>query len=136
VRGIVLKESLAEGTLPLPFPAVVTGRYPHLLERVLPVEVIELTVARARAAQVALQLAGVLLPRLFYAHLVDDADMIVIFPRCIVQIPRGDEEAAETARRVGTLFGIPRQQMRFLEMFTTDHPDSAPDSAPPQAGRA
>lgn len=129
MRGIVLRESLADGVLPLPFPAVVVRSYPHLLDRRIPVEVIELTVTRPRAADIALRLAGVMLPRGFYAHLVDDTDMIVIFPRCVLQIPRGDEGAARTARRVGSLFGIPDRQMRFQEMFSVDHPDSEDEPA-------
>ena len=124
MRGIVLRESLAGGALPLPFPAVVVNTYRHLLDRRLPVEVIELTTTPQRAAEVAHQLASVMLPQGFYAHLLDESRMIVIFPRCVLQIPRGDEDAAVIARRVGALFGIPDRQMRFQEMFTVDHPDS------------
>ncbi|WP_067665786.1 hypothetical protein [Nocardia miyunensis] len=108
----------------MPLPAVVVRSYPHLLDRHLPVEVLELHVAASRAPEVAVRLAGVLLPEGFYAHLVDRDIMIVIFPRCVMQVPRGDEHAAEQARAVGALFGIPQRQMRFQEMFTVDHPDS------------
>lgn len=129
MRGIVLRESLAGGELPLPFRAVVVNRYAHLLDRRLPVEVIELTTTRQRAPEVALQLASVILPQGFYAHLLDDTSMIVVFPRCVLEIPRGDEDAAAAARRVGALYGIPDRQMRFQEMFTVDHPDSEDEPA-------
>ncbi|WP_433635551.1 hypothetical protein [Nocardia sp. CA-120079] len=124
MRGIVLRESLPGRSLPLELPAIVVRRYPHLLDRRMPVDVLELQVTTHRASDVAFRLASVLLPQGFYAHLVDERMMIVIFPRCVVQIPRGDEAAADTARRIGALYGIPERQMRFQEMFTVDHPDS------------
>ncbi|WP_433717110.1 hypothetical protein ACQP2U_42715 (plasmid) [Nocardia sp. CA-084685] len=124
MRGIVLRESLPGHNLPLELPAIVVRRYPHLLDRRIPVNVLELQVTSYRASDVAFRLASVLLPQGFYAHLVDERMMIVIFPRCVIQIPRGDEAAADTARRVGALYGIPDRQMRFQEMFTIDHPDS------------
>jgi len=135
MRGIVLKESLVGGSLPLPFPAMVVRRYPHLLDRKVPVEVIEFTVAPARVAEVALQLARAIVPERFYAHLLDDTTMIVVFPRCVLQIARDDAAGAERAQQVGELFGIPRRQMRFLEMFTTDHPDAQPAPAGAEGSR-
>lgn len=83
-------------------------------------------VAPGRAAEVAVRLAAVLAPDGWYAHLLDDELMIVIFPGVVVQVRRGDEAAAERARAIGAFFGIPDRQMRFQDMFVTDHPDSDP----------
>ncbi|WP_280471272.1 hypothetical protein [Nocardia cyriacigeorgica] len=124
MRGIVLRESLPDRSLPLPMPVVLTGSYPHLLDRRIPVEVLEVQVAPGRAAEVAVRLAAVLAPRGWYAHLIDDELMIVIFPGVVVQVRCGDEAAAERARAIGAFFGIPDRQMRFQDMFVTDHPDS------------
>jgi hypothetical protein len=123
-RAIVLRESLTDGHLPARLPGRVVRRYPHLLSGVLPVEVIEITLAQEDVPVVAFALAGCLVPEGFYAHLVSEDLMIVVFPRCITQIPRHDADAVVRAQRIGQTFGIPLNQMRFAEMFTTDHPDS------------
>ena len=90
MRGIVLRESLVGGQLPMPMPAVVVRRYPYRLDGRLPVEVVELTVTTGRALAVAMQLAEALLPERFYAHLVDQSRMYVCFPDCVVLVRRGD----------------------------------------------
>ena len=127
MRGIVLRESLAGRRVPTPFPAVLTRSYPHLLDKRIPVEVLEFSVAARHAASISLTLAAALVPGGFYAHLLNEETMIVIFPRCVVQVTRGDEASARTARRVGALYAIPERQMQFQAMFSTDHPDSAPE---------
>lgn len=124
MRGIVLRESLAGGALPMPMPATVVRRYPYLLDGRTPVEVIELAVTHERALAVAMQLAQALLPERFYAHLLDDMRMYVCFPNCLVVVHRGDEASIRQAQEIGARFGIPARQMRFGEMFDNDHPDA------------
>ena len=124
MRGLVLMESLTDGQLPMPLPAVVVRRYPHLLGGTLPVHIAELAVTRHRVLAVVMQVAQVLLPKRFYAHFLDDERMYVAFPNCVVVIGRDDPASADTARAVGALFDIPAVQMRFEEMFVNDHPDS------------
>jgi hypothetical protein len=124
IRGIVLRESLTGGQLPMPMQATVTRRYPYLLGGELPVEVIELVVSRDRALTVAMQLAEALLPQRFYAHLLDDTRMYVAFPGCIALICRGDEASVRRAQDIGQRYEIPTRQMRFGEMFDNDHPDA------------
>jgi hypothetical protein len=124
VRGIVLRESLVDGVLPMPMSATVVRRYPHLLDGRTPVEVIELAVTRDRTLAVAMQLAQALLPERFYAHLVDDTRMYVCFPNCLVVVHRGDDDSIRQAQEIGARFGIPARQMRFGEMFDNDHPDA------------
>jgi hypothetical protein len=136
MRGIVLKQSLIGGELPMPLSATVVRRYPYLLDGRTPVEVIELIVTRERTLPVAMQLAQALLPKGFYAHLFDDARMLVCFPNCVVRIQRGDEELARQAQDIGGRFGIPARQMRFAEMFDNDHPDAvAPVNGSAEAWR-
>jgi hypothetical protein len=124
VRGILLREGLVGGAVPMPMPATVVRRYPHLLDGRTPVEVIELAVTRDRALAVAMQLAQALLPERFYAHLVDDTRMYVCFPNCLVVVRRGDDGSVRQAQEIGARFGIPARQMRFGEMFANDHPDA------------
>ncbi|MFI9640896.1 hypothetical protein ACIG87_12650 [Micromonospora sp. NPDC051925] len=124
MRGLVLMESLTDGRLPMPLPAVVVRRYPHLLGGTLPVQIAELAVTRHRVLAVAMQVAKVLLPKRFYAHFLDDERMYVVFPNCVTVVLRDDPVSADTARAVGALFDIPAVQMRFEEMFVNDHPDS------------
>jgi hypothetical protein len=125
MRGIVLLESLVDQRIPL-IPASVCRTYQHLLGGEIAVQVAELTVSRDRAMTVAMRLAEALLPQRFYAHLVDCHRMYVIFPDCVVLVRRGDDASVLFAQETGQHFGIPLAQMRFAEMFDTDHPDSTP----------
>ncbi|WP_414169164.1 hypothetical protein ACMATS_25175 [Streptoverticillium reticulum] len=131
LRAVVITESLANGSLPAAFSGMEDRRYPHLLDEHTPIEIIELTVPAERAAALALELAGALKPRLYYAHLLDEERMLVAFPHTVVDIPRGDTGAITHARSIGALFDIPDEQMRFAEMWDTDHPDAP---AQPEAG--
>jgi hypothetical protein len=124
MRGLVLLESLVGGGLPLPMQAVVVRQYPHLLGGDIPVNIAELMVSRDKALAVAMQLARALLPSRFYAHLLDEETMYVVFPDCLAVVSVNSPESAQAARRIGALYGIPAKQMRFIEMFHTDHPDS------------
>ncbi|MGW1158888.1 hypothetical protein ACWD48_11810 [Streptomyces sp. NPDC002519] len=124
MRAVVITESLTDGELPSAFDGMEDRRYPHLLDERTPIEIIELTVPADQAAALALALSTALKPRLFYAHLIDETRMLVAFPHTLVDIPRGDEDAIAHARAVGALFAIPDEQMRFAEMWDTDHPDA------------
>lgn len=77
-----------------------------------------------QAPALAFELAAALLPRLYYAHLLDEQHMLVAFPHAVVRIRRGDAPAIALAQAVGALFDIPAEQMRFAEMWDTDHPDA------------
>ena len=129
LRAVVITESLTGGALPAALAGMEDRRYPHLLDEHTPIEIIELTIPAERVCELAMELATVLLPRLYYAHLLDEQRMLVAFPHTVVAIPRGDEAAVTLAQAVGALFGIPTEQMRFAEMWDTDHPD-----APAQPG--
>jgi hypothetical protein len=124
MRAVVITESLTDGELPSALSGMEDRRYPHLLDERTPIEIIELTVPADRAAALALALSAALKSRLYYTHLIDETRMFVVFPRTVVDIPRGNEDAIAHARAVGALFGIPDDQMRFAEMWDTDHPDA------------
>ncbi|WP_328973481.1 hypothetical protein [Streptomyces sp. NBC_00239] len=124
MRAVVITESLTDGELPSAFSGMEDRRYPHLLDERTPIEIIELTVPAERTAALALALSAALKSRLYYAHLIDETRMLVAFPRTVVDIPRDNEDAIAHARTVGALFDIPVDQMRFAEMWDTDHPDA------------
>jgi hypothetical protein len=124
MRAVVITQSLAGGALPEALAGMEDRRYPHLLDAHTPIEIIELTVPAERAAALALELSAALMPQLYYAHMLNEERMLVAFPRTVVDIPRGDSDAIAHARRVGALFSIPDEQMRFAEMWDTDHPDA------------
>ncbi|MGW0770819.1 hypothetical protein [Streptomyces sp. NPDC002676] len=124
MRAVVITESLTGGELPPDLLGMEERRYPHLLDERTPIEIIELTVPGDQAPAMALALSSVLKPRLYYAHLIDETRMLVAFPHTVVDIPRNDEDAVAHARAVGALFAIPDEQMRFAEMWDTDHPDA------------
>ncbi|MFF0551018.1 hypothetical protein ACFYUL_18875 [Streptomyces sp. NPDC004311] len=124
MRAVIITESLTERTLPPGFRDLPVHRYPHDLDGQTPIEICEVTVPSARAAELALQLASSLEPRLYYAHLIDEQRMLIAFPHTVVTVARDDEAALRHACDVGALFGIPAGQMRFAEMWDTDHPDA------------
>ncbi|MGW2331619.1 hypothetical protein ACWC5C_38535 [Streptomyces sp. NPDC001700] len=124
VRAVVIAESLADGQLPQEFADREDRRYPHLLDEHTPIEIIELTVPAGQAPALALALSKALVPRLYYAHLLDEEQMLIAFPDTVVRIDRGNHDAVAHAQAIGALFGIPTEQMRFAEMWDTDHPDS------------
>lgn len=132
MRGIVFREGLRAGVLPPSLRTAVARTYPYMLDRRIPVEVIELTVPDREALAVAMQLAQHLLPERYYAHVVGETRMYVAFPGCVALIARDDAEAAQRAQRIGQGFSIPLRQMRFIEMFDNDHPDAAAPTTLPR----
>ncbi len=125
MRAIVIRESLQDGELPDDLHGMFLKAYPHLLDETTEIEIIELAVAEEHALGVAMGLAAVLLPRLYYAHVLGKDSMYVAFPNCITLVRRDQPETADRAQAIGRLFGIPLSHMRFAEMFEVDHPDAA-----------
>lgn len=122
IRGIVFREGLVGEVL----PDVVRERrrYPHLLDRRIPVEVIEFECAEDSLERALAVLRSALRSRGYYAHLLDGPVMYIVFPHRVMTVTDRNERAAERAREAGIQAGIPARQMRFLEMFTVDHPDA------------
>ncbi|RKT02922.1 hypothetical protein BX286_0835 [Streptomyces sp. 3211.6] len=124
MRAVIITESLIDRTPPTGFQYLAVHRYPHDLDGQTPIEICEVTVPAAQAPELALALARALEPRLYYAHLIDEQRMLIAFPHTVVTVDRDNEAAIEHARDVGALFEIPADQMRFAEMWDTDHPDA------------
>jgi len=124
MRAVVIEESLAGGRLPPAFPGQPIRRYRHPLDEDTMITIAEVDVPHTQALDAAMRLARCLLPRHYYAHLLDNHLMYVAFPNCVVVLDRDDQAGQDRAQAVGRLFDIPVSQMRFLEMFDTDHPDA------------
>ncbi|WP_329315636.1 hypothetical protein OG723_35655 [Streptomyces sp. NBC_01278] len=124
MRAVIITESLTDRTLPPGFQDLPVHRYPHDLDGQTPIEICEVAVPAARASELALVLTRALEPRLYYAHLMDEQCMLIVFPHTVVTVDRNDDAAIQHACKVGALFGIPVGQMRFAEMWDTDHPDA------------
>jgi hypothetical protein len=125
MRALVITESLPGGALPAGVRATRERRYAHQLDGT-PIEIIELEVRAEDAGATAAALADALLPRGWYAHLVDAERMLVAFPGEVVPIRRGNAGDVERAQAAGRRFDIPPHQMPFAEMFEIDHPDQRP----------
>lgn len=123
-RAVVIRESLVGGQLPAELPLGEPREYPHLLDEATPIHIIEFPVTAEAALPAAMQLAEVLLPEKYYAHLVLEADMLIAFPNTVIHLRRNDQQAERQAQAIGRTFAIPDEQMRFLEMFDVDHPDA------------
>jgi hypothetical protein len=124
MRAIIIKESLEGGALPQNFYGTRVKEYKHELDENTPITIIELAVAERHALDAGIALARKLLPKKFYAHLLNDQSMYIAFPNCLVHLARGDEAGEHQAHAIGQTFEVPLSQMRFLEMFETDHPDA------------
>lgn len=124
MRAVIIKESLKGGILPPGFSGTLTREYQHLLDADTTVTIIELVVAEQHALEAGMALPRVLLPRRYYAHLINEGSMYIAFPNCVVQLERGDADGQRQAQAIGRTFEIPLSQMRFLEMFDMDHPDA------------
>ena len=121
-RGIVLRQSLRSEGIPKWLTKHVTGQHEHLLGGVQMVDVLELSVHGDDVPAVGMKLSKELQDSGFYTHFVTPCALLVVFPKCIVLVDRGDGEGAERCRRIGASFGLPADQMRFEELFEVDHP--------------
>jgi hypothetical protein len=124
MRAIIIKESLQGGDLPPDFYGTRVREYRHPLDEDTMITIVELAVAERHALDAGMALSRKLLPRLYYAHLINDQSMYIAFPNCLVHLERGNEDGERQAQAIGETFGVPLSQMRFLEMFEVDHPDA------------
>ena len=126
-RGIVLKESLKGCALPSSVSPYFDGEYPYMLDGRIPMTVFRLKVPRDRIEAVSAAVANELQDTRFFANLIGDVDMVVIFPRVWIWVEKARSETADAARALGIKFAIPVHQMSFEKMFEADHPNARVD---------
>ncbi len=129
VRAIIIKESLRDGELPPNFYGTQEREYRHARDENTMITIVELAIGGRHVLDAGMALSRRLLSRRYYAHLINDQSMYIVFPNCLVYLERDDEDGERQAQAIGQTFDIPVSQMRFLEMFEVDHPD-----APVQVG--
>jgi hypothetical protein len=128
MRGTVVLDDLVGGRLPTRLRACVRHRFdrPGGARRG---GVVELVMAPESAAEIAMQLAELLLPKRCSCQILDETRMYVVFPGVVAIVRRDDPESIAVAQEVGGRFDIPLFRMQFGAMFTdysgnfTDRPD-------------
>jgi hypothetical protein len=119
---VVIKEGFRDARYPPSLTGFMTKEYPYVLGGAEAVTIGVFGVPGDAVWRVALDMAATLLPRRYYAHLVVGDTLVVAFPACLAFVTRGDEPSTQKAQEIGTLFGIPREQMMFGQLFDEDHP--------------
>ena len=122
-RLILIEESL-ESPLDVLTDSPELSRFSATLEDGQEITVVEYPVGDDDALDLIHAVAAVLKRERFYAHIWRDPyRLCVAFPRCVVDLNRVDLQTIEIAKTIGERCGIPLGEMRFDEMFDTDHPD-------------
>lgn len=124
VRGILVREAFIGETIPALRLMRVQREYPHEIEGIGKITIVEVSLARPELGNVVFELAHHMKPRQFYCHFVEVHMLVVILPSTVMLIPRDDFEAAFRCQMLGVTLGIPLSQMQFLRMFDEDHPDA------------
>lgn len=122
-RGIILKESLLDETIPEELQPFVETNYPYMLDGIMPMTVYKLGIPEEKLNSLAWILAKKLKPELFFAHFSTKETIIVVFPHTLTKVQREFPITSTIARTIGKCFGIKANQMRFEEMFDKDHPN-------------
>ncbi len=122
-RLILIEESI-ESPLAALANSPEAKRFTATLEDGQKITVVEYPVSDDGVLELIHAVAGALKPERFYAHVWRDASRLcVAFPSCVVDLTKNDDVAIEMALHIGARCGIPQAEMRFAEMFDTDHPD-------------
>ena len=123
-RGIILKESLKNQTLPRIARHYLDAEYPYMLDGECKMSVFRLIIPARQIRVVVEELSYALKPEKFFAQFTGEYVMFVVFPGVWVTILKDQPEMASAARLLGAQFGIPEHQMKFEEMFEKDHPNT------------
>lgn len=122
-RLIVVEESLGDRCASIAaYP--LRDRFSYALADELPVTIAEFHVPDDDVLRVADQIASSIEQERYFAHFwLNAAELLVVFPRCLVRLRRDDRRSVDLAQTIGRQLGIPDAEMRFPEMFDVDHPD-------------
>ncbi|MGJ5040663.1 hypothetical protein [Bradyrhizobium sp. HKCCYLRH1062] len=124
MHAIVLVQGLRQGKLPEALSKLVERHYRHFLGGTHgTVDICRLKVDPSIAPSVAFELSSALMPAGYYARINDETRMFVSFPTSVSYVLRSDPQTAIVARKVGQLYGVKGEHMRFEEMFELDHPE-------------
>lgn len=124
MHAIVLMQGLKRAALPAQLNGLVERQYRHFLGGTHgTVDISLLRVEPSIAPTVAFALSSVLLPERYYARINDRSRMYVSFPNSVVCVLKSKPQTAVVARRIGEIYNVNQEHMRFEEMFEFDHPE-------------
>lgn len=125
-RALAIVEGLREQRVPTCLGAYVVSQYTHLMDNERPVQIVVFEVDRDEVYVFGVMLSRALAAREYYAHIVVDNELIIVFPECLCLASRGDRVSFDRARAIGAVFGVPQHQMPFESMLDVDHPNAKP----------
>jgi len=124
IKGMVIRESFANETIPPLLDNFVVERRQHTLAGVEKVHIVTVIVPTAEFLATLTETSLALKPTRFYAHFVDGRSMYVVFPRSIVIVAApDDDQSISLCRLLGQAFSIPELQMNIPLMFKFGHSD-------------
>jgi hypothetical protein len=126
-HGVIILESLLPGPVPAPVASFIQRTYQHWLSGSRLTTIAILAIPAAHVLNTAEQIAKLLRPRGFYAHIVWRGRLLVIFPNSVFDVVQSDTPGIASLRSFGVAHGIPERQMRFEDLFMHDHPNQAQD---------
>ena len=125
VRALVVVESLAVALPDWWSSRQIVSRI-HKLRTLGEVRIVEYQIQQSEIPSAASELTKSIKPKRYYAHIVGERDMIVCFPNVVVYLNRSScSDEFDICRKIGEIFSIPGEEMKFEQMFDEDHPDKA-----------
>lgn len=121
VRGMIIKESLADPALLSEAAWEIVERYPMKMDGKFPIEIVIVDIRHDELLVALEKIAQCLLPTKYYAHFVDGATMYVVYPCTVSVVRRGDAVSAQRCVDVGRLFAVPDAQLPIEKMFRFGH---------------
>lgn len=131
-HGVIILESLLTGRLPATLECFIERTHQHWLGGSRLTTIAVLTIPAPHIRDTAARIASLLRPTGFYAHIVWQDQLLVIFPNTVVDVDPTDTAGLANIRSIGATYGIPERQMPFEHLAATDHPNDAPDQPAPQ----
>lgn len=121
-RGIIIEESINLETL-RKLKKFADIEYKHLLNHQDYTTILRVLLEETDIINLMPELLGAIKSNLFYLHFTDGETMWVVFKSCVVNIEKNDSMGVARCRKIGELYGIDPELMKFEEMFEEDHPN-------------
>jgi len=128
---VIVLESLITRHLPAVLERFIERVYQHWLggSRLTTIAILTIPAEDVRGA--AEEIAIILRPAGFYAHIVWQGKLLIIFPNSVVDLDPNDSAEVEKVRLIGTTYSIPVRQMPFEHLVAIDHPNDPRGQAAP-----
>lgn len=121
-RGIIIEESINEEVLKK-LKKFTDIEYKHLLNHQDDTTILRVLLKETDIIDLIPELLYAIKNNLFYLHFTDGKTMWIIFKGCVVKVKKNDALSIVRCRKIGELYGIDSELMKFEEMFEEDHPN-------------